>query len=107
MVFLRLNGYKINIAAKGNGYYLNYYTISGIVFSVWRESLQMKKIINRYQDRCCYSDNRFGAYSKKDPMCLYNAPVVYKNRQCIFRKIASKIHYYFIKKYGLLLGARF
>ncbi len=89
-----------------NGCHLNYCcSFPGLIVSVWKENLWLKKIIDEQKIDAVISDNRFGLYSKRIP-CIYITHQLYiKTGNRFSEKIVQKLHYHFIKKYNQLLGA--
>ena len=101
-VFLRINCYKIRYSS--NKKWLPFKLLlqfPGIIFSIWKEKLWLKKIVNKYRIDAVISDNRFGMYSKKIPSVYITHQLLIKTGNIFSERILQKLHYYFIRKYSI------
>jgi uncharacterized protein (TIGR00661 family) len=101
IVFLRINGYKIQYSR--NKKWLSFKLLvqfPKIIFSIWKENAWLKKVIDEYQIDAVISDNRFGVYNKRIPCVYITHQLHIKTGNKFSEKIARKIHGHFIKKYS-------
>lgn len=100
-VFLRINCYKIRYSS--NKKWLPFkllLQLPGIIFSIRKEKLWLKKIVNKYRIDAVISDNRFGMYSKEIPSVYITHQLLIKTGNIFSERILQKLHYYFIRKYS-------
>ncbi|MGH2646779.1 MAG: glycosyltransferase, partial [Ginsengibacter sp.] len=100
LVFIRIKGY--NIKYSRNKSWLPFILLlqfPKIMFSIWKENLWLKKIIDNYNIDAIISDNRFGMYYKKLPSIYITHQLLIKTGKNFTEKILQKFHYFFIKKY--------
>ena len=101
-VFLRINCYKIKYSSNKKWLpFKLFLQFPGIIFSIWKENLWLKKIVNKYRIDAVISDNRFGIYSKKIPSVYITHQLLIKTGNIFSEKILQKLHYYFIKKFSI------
>lgn len=101
LVILRISSYKIKYSRnkKGLPFKLGV-QVPGIIFSIWKENLWLKKIITKYEIDAIISDNRFGLYNKYIPSVYITHQLLVKTGNIFFEEIIKKIHYHFIRKYN-------
>lgn len=100
-VFLRIHSYKIRYSRNKRWLpFKLFLQFPGIIFSIWKEKLWLKKIINKYSIDAVISDNRFGLYSKKNPSVYITHQLLIKTGNTFSEKFIQKVHYYFIKKFS-------
>lgn len=100
-VFLRIHNYKIRYSRNKRWLpFKLFLQFPGIIFSIWKEKLWLKKIINKYSIDAVISDNRFGMYSKKIPSVYITHQLLIKTGNFFSEKFVQKVHYYFIKKFS-------
>ena len=101
IVFLRIHSYKIKYSRHKKWLPLKLFIqFPGIIFSIWKENVWLKKIVNKYNIDAVISDNRFGMYSKKIPSVYITHQLLIKTGNVFSEKIVQQLHYYFIKKFN-------
>lgn len=71
----------------------------GMAFTIYKEHQWLKKIVKEYDIDAVISDNRFGMYHAKIPSIYITHQLLIKTGNAFTERIASKIHFNFIKKY--------
>jgi uncharacterized protein (TIGR00661 family) len=71
-----------------------------ILFSIWREHLWIKKLVEEDAIDAIISDNRLGMSSKKIPSIYITHQLYIKTGNTFTEKIAQRIHYHYIKNYN-------
>ena len=74
--------------------------LPGIIFRIYAENCWLKKVAKEYKIDAIISDNRMGLHHKKIPCVYITHQLTIKTGSAFTEKIAQKIHYHYINKFG-------
>lgn len=101
IVFLDVPGYQIHYSRKKAGMTLKLLTqVPKIIYSIYRENSQLKKIVRSYSIDAVITDNRLGMYHSVTPSVYITHQLKIKTGFRFTEWVAQKIHYWFINKYS-------
>ena len=98
--FLPLMGYRMRYSR--NRYFLPIQVLwqtPKIMFTIFRETRWLKRMIRLHKIDAVISDNRFGLYSNQVPAVYITHQLLIKTGSSFTEKILQKIHYHYINKY--------
>jgi uncharacterized protein (TIGR00661 family) len=99
--FVELKGYRVHYSR--NKFWMTtalLLQLPGIIYRIYAENRWLKKIITDYNIDAVISDNRMGLHHKKIPCIYITHQLTIKTRSGFTERIAQKIHYHFINKFG-------
>lgn len=100
IVFLDTQGYRIRYSRKKSGMALKLLAqVPKLIYSIYRENSQLKKIVRSYSIDAVIADNRLGMYHSSIPSVYITHQLKIKTGFRFTEWIAQKIHYWFINKY--------
>lgn len=100
LTFLPLEGYKIEYAKQKKRLLLKIaIQTPGILFSIYKEHVWLKKVVKNYAIDAVISDNRFGLYHSNIPSVYITHQLLIKTRNKFSENILARLHHLFIKKY--------
>jgi len=98
---IRFPGVKVIYPEKRSMALLMLLQSPAILYRIWKEHMQLKKIINEYQVDLVISDNRFGLWSKKVKTVYITHQVMIKAPPGLrwMEPLLYRIHRWFINKF--------